>query len=230
MKVKVEKRIFKKFEGFHLGVLLVNNVENKGSDKKIFSLLNDVENFIQLNYAFENIAKANTISSWRTAFEDLDQEPKKFHCSVERMMRSILKGRKIKHNNKLDDVINYVALKNVIPIAGYDLKNLHNLTLGFAKKSQSFKDVSNSKSRTKKNEVILFDKNGVISRKWNWKKSINAKITTTTSGAVILVDALPPVTRSSLQKVLNELSDTIKMFCGGTIKQAILSEKQTSLK
>jgi DNA/RNA-binding domain of Phe-tRNA-synthetase-like protein len=77
--------------------------------------------------------------------------------------------------------------------------------------------------------VIYKDDLGTICRRWNWKEVDRTKLTEDTHNAVIVIEALPPVSRDSLQQALAELSDLVKKFCGGEVRTTILDNQNPNL-
>ncbi|HLC65412.1 MAG TPA: phenylalanine--tRNA ligase beta subunit-related protein [Candidatus Nanoarchaeia archaeon] len=229
MRVIADKKLFRKFEGLHVGVVVLKGIDNRGDDRKIFGLLEEVENFVRLNFTYEKLARSATISSWRSAYDEFGERPEKYHCSVEGLMGNVLGGKAVRGANKLQDVINYLSLKHIVPVGGFDLNSVNgNLRLCFASGKETFFD-GKKRSRPSKGEVILKDDKEVASRKWNWKASHNFRLRASSKDSIILIDALPPVSKATLTKIMEDLKDVAQMFVGGKFYQYILSEKQPEI-
>ena len=99
MKLIIDKKIFGKFPDLNVGVVIAKNINNKGEDKEIFHLLEEVKNLIKADFTPEKIAKHKLISPWRSAYLAFGAKPKKHHNSVESLIRTIIEGKKIARIN-----------------------------------------------------------------------------------------------------------------------------------
>ena len=86
--------ILKKYPKLNIGVVIAKGADNTGSDEKIYHLLEEVEEFVKLNFTPVELAKHPMISPWRTAFQEFGAKPSSYKSSVEAMMRRIFKGEK----------------------------------------------------------------------------------------------------------------------------------------
>lgn len=236
MRFTVANEIFKKFPGLHIGVVVAENIDNKGDDEKIFKLLEGVRKLIKLDFVPESsiavelipkkLAKHKLISVWRAAYEDFGVKPEHFHTNVEAMMREILKGRKIKRENKLVDCYNYLSLKHIMPLGADDLDKVKgDIFLRFATGDESFI----GEEKPEQGEIIYADAQGALCRKWNWKECERTKITDKTKNAIIYIDGLPPIKKDKLEKVLKEAKELIEMFCNGDVSYCILNKFENSV-
>ena len=80
-----------------------------------------------------------------------------------------------------------------------------------------------------KGEVVYRDDAGIICRRWNWREAERTKLTENTKNAVIVLDALAPVDRATIQRAAKELSLLIKRFCGGETECGALGGPDTAI-
>jgi len=232
MKITIDKKLFEKFPGLHIGILFVKGIDNHGDEKKILRLMEEVEEMIRFEFTPESLINGSSrnakpkhklISAWNTAYEDLGFAPQHYQSNLEGMMADILNSKSIPRENKLVDCFRYSALKNIVPITGYDYGIISgNILLGFANGSESFTTKAGVEYPDK-GEVIYRDDKGVISRKWNLQESERVKITGETKNALIFIDGLPPISKNNVIRILNDMKELIGMFCGGMCSQYVLS-------
>jgi len=223
--------ILKKYPDVNIGVVVAKGIDNSGSDEEIYHLLEEVEEFIKLNFVPTELAKHPLISPWRTAYQEFGTKPSAFNSSVEAMTRRILKGDNIPRINKLVDLCNYITLKHLVPIGCYDLDKIRSvISLKYAEGIEDFTPIgSTKKERPSKGEVIYEDNvRRVICRKWNWRDCEQTKVAEETKNAVIFIDGLPPLTREKIEEIESELKDLITTFCGGKASKHI-ADKELSL-
>lgn len=225
MKLRISPLISKKFPKLNIGIVIARNIDNTGSDKKIHHLLEEVEELIKLNTVPADLAKHDMISPWRAAYSDFGAKPSKYNCSIEALMKRILKGDDIPRINKIVDIYNYLSLKYLIPIGADDLDKVEgDIALTISDGAEIFiplnsEDVENPKQ----GEVIYKDSRHVLCRRWNWRECNKTKITEDTKNLIIYTEGLPPVTKEKLKEVGKEIIDTIKTFCGGEAEFYILN-------
>jgi len=230
MKLIIDKKIFEKFPSLKVGVVIAKNINNKGEDKEIFHLLEEVEELIKDDFTPEDIAKHKLISPWRSAYLAFGAKPKKHHNSVEALMRQILEG-KLPRINKLVDLYNYLSLKHLVPMGADDLDEvIGNIRLTFALGSETFIPIGKgSRSNPEKGEIIYRDDLEVLCRRWNWRECYKTRITEDTKNAILYVEGLSPVTETELKSILEELADLVKSFLGGETKVEILNKNKTEI-
>lgn len=241
MLFKVFNEIFRKYDGLKIGVIVAKDIDNKGSDKKIYHLIEEVGKLIQLEFTPEDLirielikqkkAKAKLISVWRVAYEAFGSAPIHYKTSFENLITLVLGGKEIPKSNKLVDCCNYLALKHFMPVSSTDLGKIDgDLFLGFATGEERFKLEKQQVVHPDEKEVIYSDSTKVLFRKWNWKQSQYSLVGKNTKNAVIFIDALPPITTQKLIPVLKEAKELVEMFCKGKVSSHILDEKSPEIR
>ena len=78
--------------------------------------------------------------------------------------------------------------------------------------------------------VIYRDDVGVICSCWNWREADRTKLTETTTDAVLVIEAIPPIPRDQLEAALADLADRVTGHLGGTARVAILDRDSRKIK
>jgi lysyl-tRNA synthetase class 2 len=232
MKVIVDKEILKRHPKLNIGIVSAKDVDNTGDDEKIYHLLEEVEKLIEMNMSSEKLAEHPLISPWRAAYSDFGSKPSKYRNSVEALVKTVLKGKKIHRISKLVDLYNYLSLKHLVPMGADDLDKIEgDIKLTFAKGTEKFTPLGRTEAeKPDKGEVIYRDDKKVLCRKWNWRECDESKITENTKKLVIYIEGLFPVTKEKLKEVCKETADLIKTFCNGKAEYFILDEKNNQVK
>lgn len=237
MKFKIFKEMFRYFPEFNVGVIVVKGIDNSKREPKVVSLFNEAIDYIRLTYTPEkdvnpkliskHLAKSPLISVWKAAYEEFGVK-KHYNTNVETLMTNIIAGKTPKSRNNLADMCSYISLKQIIPIGVYDLDKIEgDIFLGLAVGGEKFFPAdSKGVEVANKNEVVYSHAGGIMCRRWNWKESRRTQVTGKTKNAIILIDALPPVTESKLKAILKETTELIEMACGGKIISNIASKKK----
>lgn len=228
MKFIIKKEIFDKFTDFIVGIILANGLDNRGELKEINDLLRNAENKAINEFSkFESPSQHPNILPWRQAYKKFGSDPHDYHCSSEALVRQVLKGKKIRHINKLVDLYNYISLKYVLPVGGEDLDKIKgDLVLDFAKGDELFVRLGGTENEPPlPGEVVYKDEEGVICRRWNWREAERTKLGEETKKAIIGIEGLPPISKEIIEAATKELAELIKKYCGGEISYQILNQE-----
>ncbi|MFC2169424.1 B3/4 domain-containing protein [Acidobacteriota bacterium] len=231
MKLKISSKIFEKFAGLNIGVVVGRGIINTGPGEKILALMQGIQEEIREKLDMEILSQLPRIQSWRNAYASFGAKPKKHKSSVESLYRMVLKNVDLRHINNVVDIYNYISLKHVIPVGGDDLSRVEgNISLRFADGSKPFTPLNSDEKATVKNgEVIYADDKEVLCRRWNWRECNKTKMTEDTTDIILLAEGLPPMTEEDGRVVIDDLSGMIKKYCGGETMVQMLSESKQEI-
>jgi DNA/RNA-binding domain of Phe-tRNA-synthetase-like protein len=103
------------------------------------------------------------------------------------------------------DRYNAVSVAHGVPVGGEDLDRVVSpVRLGFAAGGEPFDDAV-----VKAGEVVWADAAGVTCRRWNWRQGARTRLTSTTTRAYFLFDALPPFSDDALAAAMDDLSASL---------------------
>ena len=234
MKLIIDPTLFKQYPDVLLGVVVLQNINNVGHDEAITQLLRDAEKEAIQKVGTIPVAEHPHIAPWREAYRTFGAKPKDYPSSIENLIRRISKGEQIRHINKLVDIYNVISLRYLLPVGGEDCDAIQgdvHLTIAGPDEKAILLLGEKEPRPPYVNEVIYKDDNGAICRRWNWKESDRTKLTEGTTNAFMVLEALPPVDRPSLEKALFELKNLLQKYCGGEITTTILdiNNKETDI-
>lgn len=228
MKFKIEEKILEDFNSPVIGVIVGYGIDNSGENPEITGLLRQIEKKIRHELGGVDVATHPHIVPWRQAYQQFGSKPRDFRCSIEALLRVVLRGSEIRKINKLVDLYNYASLKYILPVGAEDLDKMEgDLILGYAKGDEEYTPLDEEENDPpQKGEVIYRDNRGVICRRWNWREGDRTKITEETKNAIVVIESLSPIPVDLMKKALNELAKLIKKYCGGEVKILILDKNQ----
>ncbi len=225
MLLKIDPAVFEAFPEVRLGVVSALGVDNRGDVPELRERLQSAEKVLIQEFGGIPVTEHPRISAWREAYRKFGSKPKKYSSSIENLARRTLKGESVRSINKLVDIYNSISLSHLLPAGGEDLDAVRgDIRLTFAGDGEpSVRLLGEPEPRPPSaGEVIYTDEVGAICRRWNWKEADRTKLTEDTVNAVLVIEALPPTSRSELDAAANELGQEIERHCGGTIKTTIL--------
>jgi DNA/RNA-binding domain of Phe-tRNA-synthetase-like protein len=227
LKLTVAGEIFDLFPDVAIGVLVARGMDNHASDEEARELE------VRLRSAQESLrartggvlAEHPRIHCWREAYRAFGAKPKDNPSSIENLVRRTSKGETLRHINKLVDLYNVVSLTHFIPAGGEDLDRMEGdvlLTRASAAEPEVMLLGEREARSPKPGEVIYKDSRSAICRRWNWKEAERTKLTEETKNAVLVLEAIPPITREELLAACRDLAELVRERCGGRLSDTVL--------
>lgn len=229
MKFKIDYKIFDKFPGLTIGVVICKNLDNSGTQEKIQKEIGTQEKNIREKYNTETLSQTPKIDIWRKAYSAFGAKPKENKSSVENLYRLVLEGINLRHINKLVDIYNLISLKHMVPVGGEDTDKIQgDVVLTFAEPNEPPVLLLGDKEPRPphEGEVIYKDDISAICRRWNWREADRTKFTEGTKNCFLVIEGLLPVTKQEVENAAKELKDLVQKFCGRDISYKILDGKQ----
>ncbi len=228
MKLVVDHSVFEKFLGVTLGVVIVKNCNNTARTEELQNKLRFEEKRIQESFQPDTLSQHPFIDVWRKAYTAFGAKPKEHKSSVENLYRLVLGGKEVRSINTLVDLYNYISLKYMLPVGGEDTDIVvGDIHLAIASENEpSVLLLGDKEPRTPHvGEVIYKDDTSAICRRWNWREADRTKLTESTKNAILVIEALPPISRDVLEHAIKELKGLVEQFCGGNIAEHILDQE-----
>lgn len=232
MKFRIDQKIFEKFKGVNIGVVIVKNLRNTGDNTEIQAALRKQEKRIKDTYKLEDLGSEPNIAVWRKAYADFGAKPKEHKSSVENLYRLILEGLSLRHVNNLVDIYNLISLKYTLPVGGEDLDQIQgDILLTFATDNELPVLLLGDKDprSPKLGEVIYKDQVSTICRRWNWREVSRTKLTQQTQNCILVIEGLLPISQSQIRGAIKELKTLVEKYCGGNSTVTILDESHSKI-
>ena len=227
MKFKIESKIFEKFEGLNIGVVIAKGIDNTGLFEEIQNKIREQEKEIRTKYNTETLSQNPKIDVWRKAYSAFGAKPKEHKSSVENLYRLVLNENNIRHINNLVDIYNLISLKHMLPVGGEDIGKMKgDIILTFSEANEAPVLLLGDKEPRPPHlgEVIYKDEISTICRRWNWREADRTKLTEETKNCVLVIEGLPPVTKEEIENTTIELKELIQRFCGGDVNYYVLDK------
>ena len=211
----------------------MHNIDNSQDKAEITSQLRQAEAELPGKFGSTPVIEHPYIATWREAYRKFGAKPKDYPSSVENLTRRVLNGTTIGHINNLVSLYNTISLRHILPVGGEDLdKIVGDVLLTKAEDNEPAIFLLGEKEARapRAGEILYKDDNGAICRRWNWKEADRTKLTQETKNAFLVIEALPPVSRDTVETAIRELADLVKQFCGGTVSTAFLDKDNREIK
>ena len=233
MNLVITDTIFDEFPELVLGVVISHNIDNSQNRTEVAEMLRRAEAALPAKFGSTPVIEHPYIVTWREAYRKFGAKPKEYPSSVENLTRRVLNGATIGHINNLVSLYNTISLRNILPVGGEDLdKIVGNVQLTRAGNDEPAVFLLGEKEARapRAGEIIYKDEAGAICRRWNWKEADRTKLTRDTQNAFLVIEALPPVPRATVEAAIRELADLVKQYCGGMVSTAFLDKDNREIK
>lgn len=227
----IQKELFDLLPDLTIGMVVVTGLDNTRPSKEIDHLLQQAIEELKKNFTVDKPQDHPRIKPWRTAFAKIGISGSKFPSSIESMARRILKGDPFPKINPLVDLYNSISLKHLVPMGGHDLDRLQgNIFLRFAEGWEPFTPMGGRETViVPKGELVYRDDQEVLTRNWVWRQCEKDKTTEKTRNIFIPIDVLGEVGRDLAEVIVQDLSETIPTYLGGTLFSSILDREHPSV-
>lgn len=226
MHLRVDPKIFDRYPDLLLGALALSDIDNSGQHDELGGLLREAQADVRQSLAGVTLSEHPRIASWREAYRAFGVKAKQYPSSIENLLKRVTKGEELRSINPLVDLYNVVSMRHLIPVGGEDVDALQgDLRLRIAGEGEpAVRLLGDNEARAPKpGEVMYADDAGAVCRRFNWKEADRSKLTVNTKRAVLVVEALPPVTEAVLRSVLTELAELARRFCGAAATPHVVS-------
>ena len=220
-----------------IAVLTVKNVQeaavlDEAKTQEIKTLLEDANEGAKLFLTSETISENEVVKAWREAYSQFPTK-KGARCSLEALLKRVLKGSPVGSIAPTVDITNAISLKHAFPIGAENMDAFQgNLHLGIMQGGEDFWPIGSDKSEPPlPGEIAYYDDEGVICRCWNWRDGKRTEVNDDTTKEFIAMECVEPERVGELQIALDELAALLSKYVGAEVinKQIVNSEKREAI-
>lgn len=228
-KIIIRDEIFDLFPDFYRGIVLIKDITNQKSNKRIRKLLKkEIDRQIDINESTDE-----RILAWDEAHRKMESDPDTYLPSVTNLIKSMRPNRSLPFINSVVALFNYISVKYVLPCGGDDISRIEgNLVLGIAEGTEKFVPLGGDiEGNPYPGEVIYYDDytNNVMCRRWNWRNGDITKIEVDSTKIVLNIDCLPPTTSETGNTALDELAELLKLYCEAEVETMYLNNSKREI-
>ncbi len=166
----------------------------------------------------ETISQNQVVAVWRDAFTKFAKK-KGARCTIENLLKRVLKGNPVGHITPIVDITNIVTLKYALPIGTEDTDKLQgDLRLLVTDGGDDFLPIGEDEpAPTLSGELCYCDDAGAVCRCWNWRDGQRTCIDEGTRNAIVIMEFVEPGRVDDLRAALDELCELLPRYLGGTV-------------
>lgn len=165
------------------------------------------------------ISENEVVAVWRDAYRRFKTK-KGARCSVENLLKRVLKDNPVGHINPSVDLSNAISLKYALPIGAENIDALEGtFRLAVTEGGDEYLPIGEDESDpTLPGELAYVDDAGAVCRCWNWRDGQRTEVTDQTPHCVFIMENLQPERAGDLRAAIDELAQQLEELLGATVQ------------
>jgi DNA/RNA-binding domain of Phe-tRNA-synthetase-like protein len=166
----------------------------------------------------DQVSQNPVVAVWREAYR-LFKTKKGARCSVENLLKRILKGNPVGSITPSVDIYNAVSLKYALPVGGEDIDSFAgDVRLGITEGGDAFRPLGEDEDDpTLPGELCYRDDAGAICRCWNWRDGERTALSDDSRNGFLVIECVDPQRIDDLKAAVDELADAVEQRLGARI-------------
>lgn len=167
----------------------------------------------------DTISENAPVKAWREAYR-LFKTKKGARCSIENLLKRVLKGKPVGHITPAVDIYNTVSLSYALPVGGEDLHAIEgDLRLKVTDGGDAFLPLGEeADDPTLPGELAYIDDAGAVCRCWNWRDGQRTALKDSSANAILVMECADPARTSDLNDALDEFAQLMERYLGASIE------------
>lgn len=178
----------------------------------------------------DTISENAPVKAWREAYRAFKTK-KGARCSIENLLKRVLKGNPVGHITPAVDIYNAISLKYALPVGGEDIDAMvGDIRLGITEGGDAFRPLGEDEDApTLEGELCYRDDAGAICRCWNWRDGERTALTDESGKAFLIIESVDPARADELEAAVDQLADMVQRYLGADIfaKQIVTRDNPT---
>lgn len=227
---RLEPDVLTLFPEATIAIAVVRGIDNRVEDPEIWPMLETEIERAAATVGDGEISQHPAVAPWRAAFAQFGVKPSKYRSSIEAMLRSAQSGR-LRSINPLVDLYNTISLRHQLPVGGEDLaKIIGDVRLTRARGDELFVPLGAERPEFPPPGAVIYrDDESVICSCWNWREAERTMLTDATTGAVLVIESIPPLRPEAVRVAIDDLAALVVRHLGGTADVSILNRSNPSV-
>ncbi|WP_417134960.1 B3/4 domain-containing protein [Rubneribacter badeniensis] len=226
-----EESFWKLFPEAAIGVIVARGM--KPADEvpaedaaAIATLLREANAQADRHLTSNTISQNEVVRVWRDAYQQFKTK-KGARCSIENLLKRVLKGNPVGSITPAVDIYNAVSLKYALPVGGEDIDTFEgDLRLGITEGGDAFRALGEDEDDpTLPGELCYRDDAGAVCRCWNWRDGQRTALTDDSESAFLIIECVDPSRIDDLRAALDEFSQLIERYLGASIEARAIVDR-----
>lgn len=198
---------------------------------QIERLLDRANALAERHITSNTISENAPVKAWREAYRAFKTK-KGARCSIENLLKRVLKGNPVGSITPSVDIYNAISLKYALPVGGEDIDTVEgDFRLGVTDGGDAFMPIGeDEEDPTLPGELCYRDDAGAICRCWNWRDGQRSALSDDSENAILVIECVDPARIDVLNEALDEFAALISEHLGAKIEtRAIVTRDNPEL-
>lgn len=178
----------------------------------------------------DTISENAPVKAWREAYRRFKTK-KGARCSIENLLKRVLKGKPVGTITPSVDIYNAISLKYALPVGGEDIDAFAgDLRLAVTEGGDAFLPLGEGETEdpTLAGELAYLDDAGAVCRCWNWRDGQRTALTDMSRNAFLIIECVEPGRVDDCRAAIDELAELVERYLGANIvvKELITSDNR----
>ncbi len=226
-----EESFWKLFPEAAIGVIVARGMKPAGKvpaedATAIAALLREANAQADRHLTSNTISQNEVVRVWRDAYQQFKTK-KGARCSIENLLKRVLKGNPVGSITPAVDIYNAVSLKYALPVGGEDIDTFEgDLRLGITEGGDAFRALGEDEDDpTLPGELCYRDDAGAVCRCWNWRDGQRTALADDSESALHIIECVDPSRIDDLRAALDEFSQLIERYLGASIEARAIVDR-----
>lgn len=225
-------RIIENYPKLAAGVIVAQGMTNAPTPDALRTLYLEEQAAVKARIGTTPLSELPSLSAWRRAISAFGVSPTKYRSAAESLLRRLTKKGDIPCINTLVDIGNLASIRYGLPVAIFDTRQIAGpITVHYSDGSEEFMDLGSDKIvHPASGEVIFSDEaRMVVARRWCWRQSATSASNTSTTDAVITIEAHHDSGSGDIENALADMLALFADYAGGSYDSALLDANNPSI-
>lgn len=234
-KLVAENSFWELFPDAAIGILAVRDMRPAAEvppedAAAVARLLRDANEQANRHLTSNTISENEAVRVWRETYR-MFKTKKGARCSIENLLKRVLKGNPVGSITPSVDIYNTVSLTHALPVGGEDIDAMDgDIRLGITEGGDAFRPLGEEEDApTLEGELCYRDDAGAICRCWNWRDGERTALTDDSKKAFLIIESVDPARADDLAAATDQLAAMVQQYLGADIfaKQIITRDNPT---
>jgi len=227
MKFIVQPEVFDVLPNVCFGVVVAKGVNNNGQLPAVAERLALAIEDVRSRFPGTDSHDIPEIGVYRDTFHTLGYNPNKFMCSIEALVRRVLKGGNPPPINSVVDLGNAVSLTHLLPIGAHDIDaSSDNIEVRYSRENDTFLPFgADEPESVAAGELVYARGTSIKTRRWIWRQGLPGMISETSENIFYPIDGFCDTNSSAILTARDELAVMLRETLGGKVTVGLVDAK-----